>query len=102
MKSIVAVLALAVAGAAINASYAKQTHTRDARAPASTQARELDWPVYGGDQGGTKFSPLTDINRETVARLAPAWEWATHEKAMAEFGTRPGAFEVTPLMIDNV
>src|SRR4051812_36561735 len=21
---------------------------------------EIDWPFYGGDQGGTKYSPLTD------------------------------------------
>src|SRR5204862_3827847 len=62
---------------------------------------EQDWPFYGGDQGGTKFSPLVDINRETVARLAPAWEWTPGEKALPEFGTRPGAFEATPLMIDN-
>src|SRR5947209_12270307 len=63
---------------------------------------EQDWPFYGGDQGGTKFSPLADVNRETVARLAPAWEWAPAEKALPDLGTRPGAFEATPLMIDNV
>src|SRR5438128_11139072 len=63
---------------------------------------EQDWPVYGGDQAGTKYSPLTDITRHNVARLAPAWEWTTREKALADFGTRPGAFEVTPLMIENV
>src|SRR5207249_1328031 len=45
---------------------------------------------------------VADINRESVARLAPAWEWSTGEKPLPEFGTRPGAFEVTPLMIDNV
>ena len=22
-----------------------------------------EWPVYGGDPGGTKASPLTDINQ---------------------------------------
>ena len=65
-------------------------------------AAEQDWPFYGGDQAGTKYSPLADITRDNVARLSPAWEWATHEKAMRELGTRPGAFEVTPLMIDNV
>jgi quinoprotein glucose dehydrogenase len=63
---------------------------------------EHDWPVYGGDQAGTKFSPMADINTGNVARLAPAWEWTTREKALETFGTRPGAFEVTPLMIDNV
>jgi len=73
-----------------------------ATAQAPSPAAEQDWPFYGGDQAGTKYSPLTDITRDNVARLSPAWEWATHEKALAEFGTRPGAFEVTPLMIDNV
>ena len=39
-------------------------------APASP---EQDWPFYGGDQGGAKFSPLTDVNLSTAARLAVAW-----------------------------
>ncbi len=61
-----------------------------------------DWPHYGGDQAGTKFSPLADINTANVARLAVAWEWTTGEKALEELGTRPGNFQTTPLMIDNV
>jgi quinoprotein glucose dehydrogenase len=65
-------------------------------------SREQEWPFYGGDQGGTKYSPLTDINASTVARLAVAWEWSPREKALAQFGTRPGNFQATPLMIDNV
>jgi quinoprotein glucose dehydrogenase len=65
-------------------------------------APEQDWPFYGGDQGGAKFSPLTDINGSNVARLAPAWEWTTGEKPIEQFGTRPGNFQTTPLMIDNV
>ena len=73
-----------------------------ARPKPDTVAAEQDWPFYGGDQGGAKYSPVADINRESVARLAPAWEWSTGEKPLPEFGTRPGAFEVTPLMIDNV
>jgi quinoprotein glucose dehydrogenase len=65
-------------------------------------AAEQDWPVYGGDPGGTKFSPLADINRDTVSRLSKAWEWSNGEKALEQFGTRPGNFQTTPLMIDNV
>ena len=68
-------------------------------APASP---EHDWPFYGGDQGGTKFSPLTDVNTSTAGRLGVAWQWAPREKALDEFGTRPGNFQATPLMIDNV
>jgi quinoprotein glucose dehydrogenase len=65
-------------------------------------APERDWPFYGGDQGGTKFSPLADINRSNVAGLTLAWEWRTREKAIDAYGTRPGTFQATPLMIDNV
>ncbi len=48
------------------------------RAPA---AEEQDWPFYGGDQAGTKYSPLTDINRDSVAHLAPAWQWSPEREA---------------------
>ncbi len=65
-------------------------------------AREQDWPFYGGDQGGMKFSPLTDVNASTVSRLGVAWEWSPAEKALSQYGTRPGNFQATPLMIDNV
>src|SRR5437764_816741 len=63
---------------------------------------EQDWPFYGGDQGGSKYSPLTDVNASSVARLTVAWEWSPREKAFEAFGTRPGNFQATPLMIDNV
>ncbi len=47
------------------------------------------WPFYGGDQGGSKYSTLDEINRSTVSRLKVAWEWSTGEKA-ARPSTRPG------------
>jgi len=62
----------------------------------------VEWPYYGGDQGGTKFSRLDDINRSNVSQLSIAWEWAANEKALSQFGTRPGSFQTTPLMIENV
>src|SRR5579864_2073519 len=61
----------------------------------------VEWPYYGGDQGGSKYSPLTDVNRSNVSRLAVAWHWNAHERALQPFGTRPGVFETTPLMIDG-
>lgn len=61
-----------------------------------------DWPVYGGDAGGTKFSALTSITRDNVARLTTAWTWKTGETPLKDLGTFPGAFQTTPLMIDDV
>lgn len=60
------------------------------------------WPVYGADEAGTKYSPLEVINRGNVADLAIAWEWKPDETPLERFGTRPGTFQNTPLMIDNV
>ena len=33
----------------------------------------VEWPYYGGDLGGSKYSALTDITRENVQRLQVAW-----------------------------
>jgi glucose dehydrogenase len=66
------------------------------------KGKAVEWPAYGGDQGGTKYSALTQINKTNVAQLQQAWEWKTGEQPLKEYGTIPGAFENTPLMIDNV
>ena len=34
-----------------------------------------EWPVYGADKAGTKYSPLTQINRENFSSLEIAWRW---------------------------
>ena len=64
--------------------------------------RPVDWPAYAGDAGATHFSPLADINRANVNRLAVAWSFKPNEGPLKEFGTQPGNFQNTPLMIDNV
>jgi glucose dehydrogenase len=72
------------------------------------RAQEVDWPVYGGDGGGLKYSGLTQVNRKTVGQLVEAWSWATGEAPIA--GPRqaipgqreyPGAFEATPIMVHD-
>ena len=69
---------------------------------AQTARPMIEWPFYGGDQAGTKYSPAADINRDTVSKLGVAWSWKPGEQPNAEFRTQPGSFENTPLMIDNV
>ena len=36
-----------------------------------------DWPTYGGDAGGTRYSPLKQITRENVSKLKAAWTYQT-------------------------
>ena len=71
-------------------------------ASAPWDAGMIEWPYYGGDQAGTKWSAAADINRDTVTRLAQAWSWKPGDKPIPEFRTQPGTFQNTPLMIDNV
>lgn len=56
-----------------------------------------DWPAFGNDQGGTRFSPLADLTPENVGRLEKVWE--------AETGPdTPGpatALEATPIMVGS-
>src|SRR5215831_7208906 len=34
-----------------------------------------DWPVYGHDAGGQRYSPLTQINAKNVSKLKLAWQY---------------------------
>jgi 4-amino-4-deoxy-L-arabinose transferase-like glycosyltransferase/outer membrane protein assembly factor BamB len=65
----------------------------------------LGWGSFGADPGGTRYSPLADIDRSNVAQLQPAWIWPTDERPWHNpSGDRdpyPGRFEVTPLMIGD-
>ena len=51
-----------------------------------------DWINWRRTLDGQGFSPLTDINRETVSDLQLVWSWATP----------PGTDQVTPLVHDGV
>jgi quinoprotein glucose dehydrogenase len=68
----------------------------------TVSASAQQWPHYAGDQGASHYSPLDQITPANVGQLAIAWEWKPNEKVLSQFGTRPGAFQNTPLMIDNV
>jgi len=60
-----------------------------------------DWPVYGRDPGGARFSPLTQITRANVARLQVAWTYHTGMPDLTGMGHRPPALEVTPIVVDG-
>src|SRR5688500_4398762 len=43
-------------------------------------AADADWPSYGGNDAKTRHSPLTQIDRQNVGKLALAWQFDTAEK----------------------
>ena len=66
------------------------------------QSRQVEWLYYGGDQGGSKYSALTDVNVDTVQKLQIAWQWKHFDVPMEQYDVTPGQFEAVPLMIDGV
>ncbi len=59
-----------------------------------------DWPTYGHDAGGQRYSPLTEINRSNVGQLKLAWTFRTGDAYQPEHD-KPTAFETTPLFVDG-
>jgi quinoprotein glucose dehydrogenase len=68
--------------------------------PSSQTTPGREWPVYGGDAGGTRFSPLARITRDNVATLVVAWRYHTGEPPL-DLARQP-SLQVTPIVVDNV
>jgi quinoprotein glucose dehydrogenase len=58
-----------------------------------------DWASYGGDPGGSRYSPLQQISAGNVARLQQVWEYHTGDVSDGS-GDRPKSeFEATPIVV---
>ncbi|WP_337064861.1 glucose/quinate/shikimate family membrane-bound PQQ-dependent dehydrogenase [Rouxiella badensis] len=59
-----------------------------------------DWPAYGRTQGGTRYSPLSQINDKNVGQLKEAWSFQTGDVKTSH---DPGEItdEVTPIKIHD-
>jgi quinoprotein glucose dehydrogenase len=60
-----------------------------------------EWSSYGRDAGGTRYSPLTDLTPDNVARLQVAWSFHTGDISDGSGNIRRSGFETTPLLIDG-
>ena len=54
---------------------------------------ENDWPAYGGQNNGNRYSTLTQVNRDNVSQLIPAWQFDTDST---------GASQTQPVVVDGV
>jgi quinohemoprotein ethanol dehydrogenase len=85
----------------ISAAAIAATTTTRPRPAAAVDQHRLDnaasepgnWMTYGGTYAETRFSPLTEINEKTIARLKPAW--------VVDLDNARGQ-EATPLVVDGV
>ncbi|QHM72717.1 glucose/quinate/shikimate family membrane-bound PQQ-dependent dehydrogenase [Mixta intestinalis] len=74
--------------------------TADQAAPAAADSTipPGDWPAYGRDQAGTRYSPLNQINEKNVKDLQVAWTFRTGD---LKTPNDPGEItnEVTPIKV---
>jgi len=71
----------------------------------STQRPEGDWPWFGRDPGARRFSPLTQIDRTNVRRLAQAWTFDTAVDTTDRGQGAPTSrinLQLTPIVVDGV
>jgi quinoprotein glucose dehydrogenase len=65
-------------------------------------APDAGWPAYGGDAGGSRYSPLTQITPANVNDLRVAWVFRTGELGEGVKDWDRSAFEATPILYDGV
>jgi glucose dehydrogenase len=91
----------------------RQILKRQARVPALllfafALHAQTDWPVFGHDPGGMRYSPLKQINTGNVNQLQVAWQFNTEAVVGAGQATastrrpRRRMSESTPLVVDGV
>jgi quinoprotein glucose dehydrogenase len=65
-------------------------------------APALGWEHWGGDRGGTRFSPLAQITPANVGNLVRAWEFRTGDlDSRATAVMARTKFQATPLFVED-
>ncbi len=73
---------------------------RDKQKEIKTSDTGQDWPVYGGNDAGNRYSPLNQINKENVKDLRPAWSFDTGENNVP--GERGMDVQCQPIVVRGV
>jgi quinoprotein glucose dehydrogenase len=60
-----------------------------------------EWPHYGNDAGGARYSPAAQIDRTNVAQLQVAWTFRTGALGHSAPLDRKAAFEATPILVEG-
>ena len=59
-----------------------------------------EWPSYGNDTGGMRYSPLGEIDKSNVRRLKKAWTYKHKDKSKGTTAIPSAtAFEATPILV---
>jgi quinoprotein glucose dehydrogenase len=71
-------------------------------APRGEGGAIAEWPSYGGDPGGSRYTPLDDITAGNLSDLEIAWTYRTGDVSDGKGELKvTSAFELTPLLVDG-
>jgi len=73
----------------------------DRQAAPATGGPAAGWPVYAGDPGGSRYSPLDEITPANAEHLEIAWEYHTGDLRDDTMRNRNHAFQATPILLDD-
>jgi quinoprotein glucose dehydrogenase len=60
-----------------------------------------DWSYYGHDSAGTRYSPLSQINRQNVTTLKVAWTFHVGDISDGTGHQKRSGLETTPILVDG-
>ena len=67
--------------------------------------KNRDWPAYAGDKASTKYSPLDQIDKDSIKNLKIAWRRSGMPEELREMFPNtlaPANYQHTPLMVDGL
>jgi len=75
---------------------------RPSPSPEAEIRTATEWPSYGGDPGGLRYSPLNGIGRHNVDGLEVAWVYHHGDVADRDHPLGVSAFQATPIVVDGM
>ena len=88
LRHLATVLLLSLAASSLHAQSSKDIDTQ--------------WPTYGGDPGGQRYTASAQITRANVTQLQPAWTFHTGSVAKNRTGVKNSSFEATPILFHGL
>src|SRR4051812_22255544 len=73
------------------------------KGPVSMQTGK-DYPVYGGNKAGNRYSPLTQVNLENVKNLEVAWTYFANDKpdTTGKNPSRSREIQCQPIVVNGI
>jgi quinoprotein glucose dehydrogenase len=72
-----------------------------AQSPRGVKGPVDDWPYYGHDAAGTRYSSLSQINRQNVTTLKVAWTFHVSDISDGSGHKKRSGLETTPILVDG-